>query len=333
MEITEQTHTYILTFLAHKVAFEPACGQNPKPPMLLAEFPAAAGQQLSALAASLQTSPQELAKHNRWLLNDGPVPLDKAYTILVPVTDPLQLTAMAAQQKTAAAGQLLHEPAPDPENAEFVQVNGLRAIIALPGDTKESLAQRAGMKMRKFMQYNDLFAFDNIVVGQPYFVQKKRDKAAVEYHVAQPGESVATVSQKYGVRAKAIWSKNRMPRNEELRPGRILWLQHTRPKEVAIEYAKSDDAAALAAFERTSSTAAPATASAKPVRKKEKVKDEAEPYTGTTAAANRILEDGEDADSATTNTDKTLVTQADSATDDHMENLNELPRLQRPSQR
>jgi membrane-bound lytic murein transglycosylase D len=327
MEISEQTHAYVLTFLAHKVAFEPACGQNPKPPMLLAEFPAIAGQQLSAIAASLQTNPAELAKHNRWLLNDGPVPLDKAYTILVPVTDPLQLTAMAVQQKTAATGQLLHEPKVDPQNADFVQVNGLRAIIALPGDTKESLAQRAGMKMRKFMQFNDLFAFDNIVVGQPYFVQKKRDKAAVEYHVAQPGESVAIVSQKYGVRAKAIWSKNRMPRNEELRPGRILWLQHTRPKEVAIEYATSGDAAALAAFERTPQQEAAAPAQPKSGRKKEKVKDEAEPYTGPTAAASRVLEDAEEMDTTSTNNaDKTLVTQADSVTDDHMENLNDLPK-------
>ncbi|TGE22161.1 LysM peptidoglycan-binding domain-containing protein [Hymenobacter aquaticus] len=326
MEISEQTHTYVLTFLAHKVAFETACGQNPKPPMLLAEFPAATGQQLSALAASLQTSPEELAKHNRWLLNDGPVPSDKAYTILVPVTDPLQLTAMAVQQKTAAAGQLLHEPKPDPQNAEFVQVNGLRAIIALPGDTKESLAQRAGLKMRKFMQFNDLFAFDNIVVGQPYFVQKKKDKAAVEYHVALPGESVAIVSQKYGVRAKSIWSKNRMPRNEELRAGRILWLQHTRPKEVAIEYAKSDNAAALAAFERSTPPVAAAPAPAKPAKKKEKAKDEAEPYTGTTAAASRILEDAtEAADTVAVSPDNALVTQTDSATDDHMENLNELP--------
>ncbi|TGE22869.1 lytic transglycosylase domain-containing protein [Hymenobacter metallicola] len=325
MEISEQTHTYVLTFLAHKVAFETACGQNPKPPMLLQEFPAMAGQQLSAMAASLQTSPEELAKHNRWLLNDGPVPTDKAYTILVPITDPLQLTAMAAQQHAATVGQLLHEPTPDPQNAEFVQVNGLRAIIALPGETKESLAQRAGLKMRRFMQYNDLFAFDNIVVGQPYFVQKKRDKAAVEYHVAQPGESVAIVSQKYGVRAKAIWSKNRMPRNEELRPGRILWLQHTRPKDVAIEYANSSNAAALAAFERAPQPATAAPVPAKPAKKKDKAKDEAEPYTGPTAAASRAVEETGELDKEAANTDKTLVTQADSVTDDHMENLNELP--------
>ncbi|SHI62627.1 membrane-bound lytic murein transglycosylase D [Hymenobacter daecheongensis DSM 21074] len=318
MEISEQTHPYIITFLAHKVAFEPACGQNPKPAMLLQEFPALAGQQLPALAASLQTDPAALARHNRWLLPNTAVPTDKPYTLLVPITDPLQLTAMAALQKATAGGQLLHEPTVDPQNAEFVQINGLRALIALPGDTKESLAQRAGLKMRKFMQYNDLFAFDNIVAGQPYYLQKKRDKAAVEYHIAQAGESVATISQKYGVRAKAIWAKNRMPRNEELRTGRILWLQHTRPREVAIEYAPSENAGAVAAFERPAT--APA-ATEEPARKKVKVKvkDEAEPYTGRTAAASRAIED----DAA--ETASATVTQADSATDDHMDNLNELP--------
>jgi len=327
MEISEQTHPYILTFLAHKIAYEPVCGQNPKPAMLLQEFPALAGQPLAALATTLQTDPAELAKHNRWLLANTVVPADKTYTVLVPVTDPIQLTAMAAMQKATVGGQLLHEPTVDPQNAEFVQINGLRALIALPGDTKESLAQRAKLKMRKFMQFNDLFAFDNIVVGQPYFTQKKRDKAAVEYHVAQPGESVATISQKYGMRAKAIWAKNRMPRNEELRTGRILWLQHTRPREVAIEYAPSKDAGAVAAFERPSGAPAAVAPAAVPVEKKVKVKvkvkDEAEVYTGRTAAANRIIEDAMDADSVVTVS--SAVTQTDSVTDDHMENLNELP--------
>ena len=205
--------------------------------------------------------------------------------------------------------------------------------MALPGETKESLAKRAGLKVRKFMQFNDLFAFDNIVVGQPYFVQKKRDKSEVEYHVAQQGESVATVSQKYGIRAKAIWSKNRMPRNEELRPGRILWLKHTRPKEVAIEYADSKNEAALAAFERPSSKPVAATPTpvaaaepvatpvAKPAPKKRRI-DDTEPYMGKTASAVRVLEDaveGTDEPAATG-----VVTQPDSATDATTENLNEL---------
>jgi membrane-bound lytic murein transglycosylase D len=329
MPISEQTHAYILTMLAHKLAYEPAVGHNPKPLLQLQEFPAPPGLSMAGIAQSLQTDPAETARHNRWLLTPT-VPTDRIYTMLVPITDPIQQTALAAQQKSATAGQLLNQPKPDPQNADYVRVNGIRALVALPGETKESMAKRANLKVRKFMQYNDLFAFDNIVVGQPYFVQKKRDKSEVEYHVAQSGESVATVSQKYGIRAKAIWAKNRMPRNEELRPGRILWLKHTRPKDVAIEYADSKNEKALAAFERPSAAptpkaaaapAAAAPASAAPAAKKRRI-DETEPYRGNTASAIRELEDAVEADDAPAPSG--TVTQPDSATDATTENLNEL---------
>ncbi|AIZ64582.1 hypothetical protein PK28_14505 [Hymenobacter sp. DG25B] len=298
MEVSEKTHPYILTFLAHKVAYEPACGQNPKPALQLQEFPAVAGQQLAQVAELLHTSPEELARHNRWLLAGATVPAGRSYTLVVPVTDPLQLTAMAVQQKQVAT-ELIHKPQTDPENADFVRINGLRALIALPGDTKESLAKRAGLKVRKLMQYNDLFLFDNITPGQAYFVQKKRDKAAVEYHIAQPGETVAAVSQKYGVRSKAIWSKNRMARNEELRPGRLLWLQHTRPRETAVEYLPVNNPAALAAFEQS---AVPAVAAA-PARSPRE--DNTDVYSGRTASGQRVLDDSPDAEEET---DSTSVT-------------------------
>ncbi|TGE10248.1 LysM peptidoglycan-binding domain-containing protein [Hymenobacter fodinae] len=317
VEITEQTNAYILTFLAHKLAFEPAVGLNTHPPLLLQEFPAPAGQPLSVLAQTLQQDPNEVAKHNRWLLAPT-VPTDRVYTMLVPITDPLQLTALAAQQKNATNGQLLNTPQPDPENVDFVRVNGLRALIALPNDTKESLAQRAQLKMRKFMQYNDLYAFDNIVPGQPYFVQKKRDKAAVEYHVARPGESVATVSQKYGIRAKAIWSKNRMARNEELRAGRVLWLQHTRPKNVPVEYADGNNATALAAFERPVTAPAPAPATPQPANRT----PEPKPVASQPAARPAVGEPQPEEEAVTSST---TVVQPDSATDEHTENLNDLP--------
>jgi membrane-bound lytic murein transglycosylase D len=330
MEISERTHQYVLTMLAHKVAYEPAVGHNPKPPLTFQEFPAPAGFTLVSIAQTMQTDGAEMARHNRWLLTPS-IPSDKIYTLLVPIVDGIQLTAMAAQQKNATAGQLLNKPQVDPQNADYVRVNGIRALVALPGDTKESLAKRAGLKMRKFMQYNDLFAFDNIVVGQPYFVQKKRDKAATEYHVAQPGESVATVSQKYGIRARAIWSKNRMPRNEELRAGRVLWLQHTRPRDVAIEYANSNDANALAAFERPVSTPAtqPQPAPVAPAPKKNRP-NEVEPYRGQTADAARVVEDAVEAPDTLTAT-QGLVTQPDSATDATTENLNELPPAPEPA--
>ncbi|UYZ59117.1 LysM peptidoglycan-binding domain-containing protein [Hymenobacter latericus] len=256
MEVSEKTHPYVLTFLAHKIAYEPAIGANPRPAMMLREYPALGGQSLDMLAQAIQTPAAELSKHNRWLLAAA-VPTDKSYTALVPVTDSLQLLAMAVQQRQAAS-KLVTKPETDPTNAAFVTVNGLRAVVALPGESKEDLAQRTGIKLRKLLQYNDLKPFDQIVVGQPYFVQKKRDKAAVEYHVAQPGESVASVSQKYGMRSKAIRSKNRMAANEQLQTGRVLWMQHTRPREVAVEYVKDTNGAVAAALERPTGSAAPA---------------------------------------------------------------------------
>ncbi|MBC6610603.1 LysM peptidoglycan-binding domain-containing protein [Hymenobacter sp. BT507] len=249
MEVTERSHPYIITFLAHKIAFEQAVGLNGNPALALQEFPAVAGQPLAAMAASFQTTPEELAKHNRWLLAEA-VPSDKAYTVLVPITDPTQLATLAAQQPVASTVPALTQPTPDPRHPGFVLINGLRAVVALPGETKETLAQRADMKLRRFMRFNDLYAFDNVVAGQPYFVQKKRDKAAVEYHVAQPNESITTISQQYGIRVRSILSKNRMARNEELRPGRVLWLQHTRPRDVPVEYKTVQNEAALAAFAR-----------------------------------------------------------------------------------
>lgn len=298
MPITEQTHPYVLTFLAHKLAYEPAIGTNPRPAMRLREYPAIAGQSLPVLAQALQTNPAELSRHNRWLLAAAVPATGKTYTALVPVTDSLQLLAMSVQQRQVAS-KLVTAPETDARNAAFVTVNGLRAVVALPGETKEDMASRAGLKLRRFMQYNDLMPFDNIVAGQPYFAQKKRDKAAVEYHVAQQGESVTTVSQKYGLRARAIRSKNRMAANEPLQPGRVLWLQHTRPRAVAVEYVQDKTGAVAAALERPTGAPAPAPAPAvantpTPALSKRKPA-EAEVYTGRTTAAQRAIDDAPEA--------------------------------------
>ena len=257
MDITARTHPYIITLLAHKLAYEPAVGRSTSPTLALQELPAQPGQPLSALAAAYHTTPDELTRYNHWLLA-GAVPADKAYTVLMPVTDATQLQALAAQQPATSAAATAPAYQPDPRHPGFVLVNGVRALVAEPGDTPERLAERGQLPLRRFMRYNELFGFDNVVAEQPYFTQKKRDNAAVEYHVVRPEESLAAIARQYGVRAKSIQHKNRLARSEEPRPGRVLWMQHTRPRDVAIEYA---DAPALTAFEPpASSSRAPAPA-------------------------------------------------------------------------
>ncbi len=232
MTITENTHPYVITFLAHKLAFEGPCGQNATPAIRLEEVKAKPGQTLQELAESLSANPDEVAKYNKWLLASN-VPSDKEYSVLIPM-------AGAATLPTAVATPVAQLAFPDPVSQlpppEVTQINGLKAVVARKGDTPDILALVAGMDTKRFRFLNDLGERDGVVEGRPYYLQKKRNKAVAEYHVAQPGETVAQVSQQYGVKLKAVLKKNRMTATEPLVAGRLLWLQHNRPTDVPIEF-------------------------------------------------------------------------------------------------
>ena len=253
--VTEATSPYVLMFLAQKLAFEPACGQNPRPALRLQEFPALPGQTLEAQALALHVEPAALAAHNHWLLAPA-VPADRPYTLIVPVGDITQAAGIAANQRLQANGELLAQPAVA-RNAAEVQLNGLRALIALPGETTADLARRGGQRLGEFLHHNELTAFDVAASGRPYYLESKRDAAAVEYHVVQPGETVFDVAQKYGLRKKAILAKNRLAPADALVAGRVLWLQHTRPREVPVEFRTLPEGVAL---ERVKNAPRPAAA-------------------------------------------------------------------------
>ena len=250
MTVTETTSPYVLMFLAHKLAFEPYCGQNPRPALRLQEFPAVAGQTLYDQALTLHVDSAALAAHNHWLLAPA-VPADKPYSLIVPVGDITQAAGMVANQRLQSQGELLSLPAVAANSAE-VRINDLRALLALPGETLPDLARRANQRLGDFLKHNELTGFDAALAGRPYYFETKRDVGAVEYHVLQLGEKIFDVAQKYGMRQKAIYAKNRLARTDELRPGRLLWLQHTRPREVAPEYRALAESAGL---ERPSATA------------------------------------------------------------------------------
>ncbi|AWM33352.1 LysM peptidoglycan-binding domain-containing protein [Hymenobacter nivis] len=235
MAITADTSPYVLMFLAQKVAYEPACGLNPHPARLR-ELPAVPGQGLAQQAQALGVPPAALTAQNRWLLATA-VPTDgRAYTLVVPVATDAQAAAVRARQGLGASPDLPARPVADARHPAEVRVNGLRALIALPGETTADLAQRGGQHLPRFLRDNDLRPFDAAVPGRPYYLEGKRDDAEVEYYVAQPNETLADVAQKFGVRRHALSNKNRLAPFEALRPGRVLWLQHTRPRHVAIEY-------------------------------------------------------------------------------------------------
>ncbi|AKD03324.1 peptidoglycan-binding protein [Pontibacter korlensis] len=233
MDITEETNEYIITFLAHKVAYDAYVGKANPPAISLRELRANPGQSLSEIAVATKTDYSELEKYNKWLLGNT-IPSDKDYYVMIPVRNSNGnepgLIASAEPQKTAP-----RQTSSSKASAALVKRNNLNALVARESDTKDKLALQAGLSTRKFLKYNDMHSFDKIEAGTAYYIEKKKTSADAEYHVVQPGETMQMISQHYGMRLNYLLFKNRMKRNEVPVPGRVLWLQKRRPGHTPVE--------------------------------------------------------------------------------------------------
>jgi membrane-bound lytic murein transglycosylase D len=226
MAFTGRTNQYLLDFVAQKLVFEPACAQHTVPFVPWREVPAAPGLSLAQQAASYAADPAAVAQLNQWLLARA-VPQDgRSYTLLVPLAGTPPLATAPALAIPAAA-----LPAPD-----YLRINGIRALLARPGETPAALAARGGASLGFFLKVNELAHNEALTPNEPYFFQRKKEAADEDYHVMAPGQTLAAVAQHYGVLRRALRLYNHLPNEEAVRPGLVLWLSHIRPNNIAAEY-------------------------------------------------------------------------------------------------
>lgn len=96
-------------------------------------------------------------------------------------------------------------------------------ITARKGDTFNALAHELGISARRLAKYNERSKKDRLVIGDVVYLKKKRTKAERQYkhtpHVVQPGESMYTIAQRYGIRLKSLYKKNHLPPDYEINVG------------------------------------------------------------------------------------------------------------------
>jgi len=238
MEITDRTDNYILKLLAHKIAYGTVVGKNPTPLVMLREVPVS-GKNISDIALENQVAEDEIKQYNKWLASQY-IPNDKTYTVLIPVINPDQRMILASQRTSApTVVETAEIPAVKTERKgkrQIKKLNGLKVIVAKNGDTKEDLARQAHLSTRRFLSINEMRNSDPIVEGEAYYVERKKSKASVQYHVVKEGEQVPQIAQRYGIKAHSILWYNRLKHREVLAAGRLLWLQQRRPANVPVEY-------------------------------------------------------------------------------------------------
>lgn len=106
--------------------------------------------------------------------------------------------------------------------------NNLLYIIVREGDTFKKISKEFDISQRKLRKYNDLYKGYVLKPGDILYLDKKRRRADKEHvvHVVRGGESMYSISQKYGIRLKNLYKMNKMkPEDPSPKVGDILRLR------------------------------------------------------------------------------------------------------------
>ncbi len=106
--------------------------------------------------------------------------------------------------------------------------NGIRCYILQKDATIREIAQVLRKRNTKMLlYYNDMFEDGWLKAGTYVYTSKKRAKADEKYrsHYVLGGESMHTISQKYGITLKAIYKINNLKYGTPAKEGMVLFLQ------------------------------------------------------------------------------------------------------------
>ena len=99
-------------------------------------------------------------------------------------------------------------------------------LLARRGDTFRSIAADVDISYRKLARYNERDKNEPLEEGEIVWLKKKRHKAPKMFkgklHQVCPGESMYSISQKYGIRLKYLYKMNDLPPYHEIRVGERL---------------------------------------------------------------------------------------------------------------
>jgi LysM repeat protein len=103
--------------------------------------------------------------------------------------------------------------------------NRIKYVLAGKGDSPESIAKDLDLNTWLIRKYNDLGPGDTIREGQAIYIQPKRSRGTQDTCKVQKGDTLWSISQKYGVKLKKLCKLNGMDRAADLIAGKTLKLR------------------------------------------------------------------------------------------------------------
>ena len=276
MRLRGNAHWYVLKYLSHKLAFEPAVGRPMDTPVQLVAYTEGAGKTLADVAREFDLEVSYLEPYNLWL-RQRRIPATKPFPVIVPRFNAIPADDLLAQRdppdqpnadrdrgdrgqagseaaRPTSQAMGLRNPTYFDEQRETEKfpviqegktfrgekrllINGIPGIVAQAGEDVSALAERAGVSSSQLVRYNDLTSKRaRVEEGMGYYLRPKKNRAPAHYHTVAPGENLWSISQRLGVKLKRLTRNNRMKREDALKPGLVLWLRFIRPQHVPVTY-------------------------------------------------------------------------------------------------
>ncbi len=248
--IDGNTHQYITHFLAHYFAFNDVyqAKQNAAP-YYLVEYAGGIQNNLAEIAQFV-LGPQDprlnsyvntLKQYNPWLLNDR-VPQNEAYcySLVLPVPQDMREEVIGKMKPYACGGKArghsgrefyadsLKNDYPFIVNKqEFkntdtyreVLANGVRAVMPKKQVKARKVWKDLGISKKEFQAYNEGMKYKKLKQGALYYIEEKSDRIPLSYHIAEKGEELFDLAQKYGIQMAKLHEYNELDEGYELKPG------------------------------------------------------------------------------------------------------------------
>jgi hypothetical protein len=99
-------------------------------------------------------------------------------------------------------------------------------MMAREGDTFKAIGKETELSGRKIAKYNERNYRDVLHAGEIVYLKKKRKRASKAFknkpHIVQPGESMYSIAQRYGIRLKSLYKKNKLSPDHQITVGEQL---------------------------------------------------------------------------------------------------------------
>lgn len=91
-----------------------------------------------------------------------------------------------------------------------VEINGVRCTILYPGESLSSIAMKYDISKKDLLLYNETTSENDFQEGDIVFLEKKKKKyeGAQDFYRAKEGESLYSISQRFGIRLAKLSKMN-----------------------------------------------------------------------------------------------------------------------------